>query len=62
MKERIAGLDGVRGIAALFILLYHWFFIGALQGFYSKTIYLTFGFWGEYGVDVLFILSGFAIL
>lgn len=62
MKERIAGLDGVRGIAALFILLYHWFFIGALQGFYSKTIYLPFGFWGEFGVDVFFILSGFAIL
>ncbi|EHO16563.1 hypothetical protein HMPREF9623_01262 [Stomatobaculum longum] len=62
MKERIAGLDGVRGIAALFILLYHWFFIGALQGFYSKTIYLPLGFWGEYGVDVFFILSGFAIL
>lgn len=62
MKGRIASLDGVRGFAALFILLYHWFFIGALQGFYSKAIYIPQGFWGEFGVDVFFILSGFAIL
>ncbi|WP_314873615.1 acyltransferase family protein [Stomatobaculum longum] len=62
MNERIASLDGVRGFAALFILLYHWFFIGALQGFYSKAIYIPQGFWGEFGVDVFFILSGFAIL
>ena len=62
MKGRIASLDGVRGFAALFILLYHWFFIGALQGFYSRAIYIPQGFWGEFGVDVFFILSGFAIL
>ena len=62
MKGRIASLDGVRGFAALFILLYHWFFIGALQGFYSRAIYMPQGFWGEFGVDVFFILSGFAIL
>ncbi|MCX4321657.1 MAG: acyltransferase [Lachnospiraceae bacterium] len=61
-KERIVGLDLVRFLAALGIMAYHYFFIGPIQGFYSADVFYPIAFWGEFGVDIFFILSGVVIL
>ena len=61
MGKRILGVDLFRFIAALGILAYHYFFIGVLQGFYSESVFLPQAFWGEFGVDIFFIISGFVI-
>lgn len=45
------GLAGLRGVAILMVLLSHNF------GFLSKQL----EFWGQFGVDVFFVLSGFLI-
>jgi len=62
MKEKLAGLDVLRVMAACGIMAYHYFFIGVIQGFYSNDVFLPIAFWGELGVDVFFLLSGFLIL
>lgn len=61
MKDRIIGLDLLRVLAALGIMMYHFFFIGPLQGFYSMDIFIEGAFLGEFGVDIFFILSGYSI-
>lgn len=61
-KARIQGLDVMRFFAALIVLIYHYFFIGPLQGFYSMDVFFEPGFWGDYGVDIFFMLSGYVIL
>lgn len=61
-KRKIWGLDVVRFCATAGIMLYHYFFIGVIQGFYSSDVFIPLAFWGELGVDVFFILSGFVIL
>lgn len=61
-KNRIIGLDIFRFMAACGILCYHYFFIGVLEKFYSPSIFHNVAFWGEFGVDIFFILSGFVIL
>jgi peptidoglycan/LPS O-acetylase OafA/YrhL len=58
--KRIAALDGVRGIAILQVVIYHYFTwkINPAPG--SLLAYLqlpTFLFWG--GVDIFFVLSGY---
>lgn len=60
--NRIIGLDLLRVFAAVGILMYHYFFIGPLQGLYSMNTFIEGAFWGEFGVDVFFILSGYSIL
>ncbi|MFK7741484.1 MAG: acyltransferase family protein [Planctomycetota bacterium] len=60
--DRIAELDGVRGIAILFVLAMHGLYIGPLLGLdvmahpYARIAWL-----GWAGVDVFFVLSGFLI-
>ena len=60
--ERIAALDGVRGIAILLVLVMHSLYIGPLFGLdvmahpYARVASL-----GWSGVDVFFVLSGFLI-
>ena len=62
MKKRILGLDLFRFLVALGIMAYHYFFIGVLQGYYSTKVFHGLAFWGEFGVDIFFIISGFVIL
>lgn len=61
MKNRIIGLDLLRVLAAFGIMMYHFFFIGPLQGFYSMDTFIESAFFGEFGVDIFFILSGYSI-
>lgn len=61
-NKRIVGLDIFRFIAALGIILYHYFFIGVIQGFYDWKVFIPVGFFGEFGVDIFFLISGFVIL
>lgn len=56
------GLDIIRVFAMIGVLIYHYFFIGPAQGFYSKEVYFRQGYIGFWGVDIFFILSGFLIL
>lgn len=60
--KRILGLDLFRFMVALGIMCYHYFFIGPIQGFYSNQVFHPLAFWGEFGVDIFFIISGFVIL
>lgn len=61
---RILALDGVRGVAVLAVLIYHFSGIpaaglGAPTGFYKE--WLRFSGVGWAGVDLFFVLSGFLI-
>lgn len=51
-EKRIWGLDVLRFCAAFGIMLYHYFFIGVIQGFYSKDVFFPTAFWGQFGVDI----------
>jgi peptidoglycan/LPS O-acetylase OafA/YrhL len=59
----ILGLDGLRGLSVIFVVLYHYTYVfftnpqitGGLHNFYS------FLHWGWIGVDLFFVLSGFLI-
>ena len=62
-RSRLEGLDALRGIAALSVVLYHygvWHFEPPQAGLYAgRTI-----FWlpyGRFGVELFFIISGFVI-
>jgi peptidoglycan/LPS O-acetylase OafA/YrhL len=55
---RIAGLDGVRGIAVLMVICFH-FWQGFATGRYAIVGHLA--VWGQTGVDLFFVLSGFLI-
>jgi peptidoglycan/LPS O-acetylase OafA/YrhL len=59
--ERVPALDGLRGCAALFVLLFHFTLqlddAGGLSTAALKTIFL----FGWSGVDLFFVLSGFLI-
>ena len=61
-RKRIPGLDLARFLAALGILAYHFCFIGVIEGFYAWDVFMPVAFWGELGVDIFFIISGFVIL
>ncbi|MDC9823040.1 acyltransferase [Devosia sp. ZB163] len=56
-NARISELDGLRGLAIVFVLLWH--FVGALSG---DDIVRSLTIWGRTGVDFFFVLSGFLII
>jgi peptidoglycan/LPS O-acetylase OafA/YrhL len=60
--ERIAALDGVRGLAILFVLVMHCLYIAPLFGVdIGQNTYARLAMLGWSGVDVFFVLSGFLI-
>jgi peptidoglycan/LPS O-acetylase OafA/YrhL len=60
VRERLSGLDALRGIAALSVVFYHftWYY-----GYKIDTNFITrISFpLGSYGVDLFFVISGFVI-
>lgn len=61
MRSRFTELDGLRGIAALAVVVYH--FTGAYNSRYSGDPRPTFDFlMGAFGVQLFFLISGFVIL
>src|SRR5215472_5135330 len=58
---RIRGLDGLRGIAAVSVLLFHYTVVyGQLIGPIGPLPFVA--TYGRHGVDLFFIISGFVIL
>jgi peptidoglycan/LPS O-acetylase OafA/YrhL len=57
--QRLAGLDALRGVAALGVALYHFSFCYAAEhpGFAPSVLFE----FGKYGVDLFFAISGFVI-
>jgi peptidoglycan/LPS O-acetylase OafA/YrhL len=58
--NHIPALDGVRGLAALMVMIFHWSqgFSGSLGPLESARRFAVFG---QTGVDLFFVLSGFLI-
>lgn len=61
VSRRLDSLDLLRFFAAGAVLCYHFYFIGPLQGFWPKSIFLPWAHWGDLGVDLFFVISGFVI-
>ena len=60
--ERIAALDGVRGVAILLVLVMHGLYIGPfVEHAFLLSGYARVACLGWCGVDVFFVLSGFLI-
>jgi len=59
---RIPVLDGLRGIAILFVMVYHFWFYGVASGHALwERVYSHAAALGWVGVDLFFVLSGFLI-
>jgi peptidoglycan/LPS O-acetylase OafA/YrhL len=54
--KRFAGLDHLRALAIIIVLVYHYNMFGHPPGLYDHL-----GSWGWTGVDLFFVLSGFLI-
>lgn len=54
-------LDGVRGIAALMVVVYHIFYYPNLSYLANLETYQRFTEFGRHGVPIFFVLSGFVI-
>lgn len=61
-RGRLAGLDGIRGVAALFVMLHHCWLM-AFPGFPASTgpAWLGFLLYGHFAVVVFIVLSGFSL-
>lgn len=60
-RKRLDSLDLLRFLAAAAVMFYHFYFIGPLQGFWPRTLYQPLAHWGDLGVDLFFVISGFVI-
>ena len=60
-RTRLEALDFLRFFAAASVLFYHYYFIGPLQGAWPRTQFVDAAHWGELGVDLFFVISGFVI-
>lgn len=59
-RQRILALDGLRGLAALTVVFYH--YTTRYTELYGPREGLWFQFpWGQYGVRLFFVISGFVI-
>ncbi|WP_162048193.1 acyltransferase family protein [Vibrio taketomensis] len=59
-KNRLVELDALRGIAALSVVLYHFFYrYDEIYG--HKNLSVDWSFFGQFGVHLFFIVSGFVI-
>lgn len=54
-------LDGVRGIAALMVVIYHIFYYPNLSYLANLSTFQKFTEFGRHGVPIFFVLSGFVI-
>jgi peptidoglycan/LPS O-acetylase OafA/YrhL len=61
-RDRIAGLDGIRGLAALFVVLNH-VFLRAWPGYPvdSAPVWAAWFIYGRFAVVVFIVLSGFSL-
>lgn len=60
--KRLYSLDVFRFFAAFSVVFFHYCFLGVVEGYYSSSVFNQVFFWGYFGVDIFFILSGFVIL
>ena len=60
LRGHIPALDGIRGVAILLVLAFHWSF-GLQRGFGISCRLSWAGQFGWVGVDLFFVLSGFLI-
>lgn len=59
-RGRIVQIDSLRGVAAVIVVLFH--FTTKYRELYAPTLALPFDiWWGHYGVNLFFIISGFVI-
>lgn len=59
-KNRFVELDSVRGIAALAVVIYHYLYrYNELYAHHGLNF--DWAYWGKYGVQLFFIISGFVI-
>jgi peptidoglycan/LPS O-acetylase OafA/YrhL len=60
LRGHIPVLDGVRGLAILMVLMVHFIGNATPMNKLEKAVF-TVAAWGQYGVDLFFVLSGFLI-
>lgn len=60
-NHRIEALDGLRFLAFIMVMFYHYLFIAPLQNFIPRHYAVEPFSFGEYGVDLFFLISGFVI-
>ncbi len=59
--EYINNLDGVRGCAAIMVLVFHFFFNGSVEHSDYLQVFQVLTEFGQHGVSLFFVLSGFVI-
>ncbi|TCV97931.1 acyltransferase family protein [Biostraticola tofi] len=60
-KIRVEALDGLRFFAFLMVIMYHYMFASPLSGLLPKELAVRSFFYGDFGVDLFFIISGIVI-